>query len=427
MIKTLKKGRPGAKAKKPALSVPGFRASGIACGIKKGREKDLALILSDVPARVAGVLTKNRVKAAPVLFDLKRLASGTSMGVRGVIINSGNANACTGKKGLEDTQKTVRLAEEAAGIKMGQMLVSSTGVIGVPLPVKKIEKGLPGLVKALSPSGWHRAAEAIMTTDAYPKIVRASARVGGRTVTVLGIAKGAGMICPDMATMLAFFATDANLTSAALSRALKTAVDQSFNNISVDNGTSTNDMVLIFANGLAGGAGGAGGARGARGGGGKPIGLRSRGFSAFSRLLNGLSLNLAHMIVNDGEGATKFLEFHIKGAASESDARRAARALAGSLLVKTAFFGGDPNWGRIVAALGSSGVKMSQDKVNISFNKVPVVRGGLDTGEQSRAARVIKARRVNITIDLKNGKSSYKLWTTDLSHDYVRINSAYRT
>lgn len=412
MIKTLKKGRPGAKAKKPALSVPGFRASGIACGIKKGREKDLALILSDVPARVAGVLTKNRVKAAPVLFDTKMLASGTSSGVRGVIINSGNANACTGKKGLEDTRKTARLAEVAAGTKRGRMLVSSTGVIGVPLPLKKIEKGLPALVKALSPSGWHRAAEAIMTTDAYPKTVRGSARVGGRTVTVVGIAKGAGMICPDMATMLAFFATDANLTSAALSRALKTAVDQSFNNISVDNETSTNDTVLIFANGLAGG---------------KSTGLRSRGFSAFSRLLNGLSLSLAHMIVDDGEGATKFLEFHVKGAASESDARRAARALAGSLLVKTAFFGGDPNWGRIVAALGSSGVKMSQEKVGISFNKVPVVRGGLDTGKQNEAARAIKARRVSITVDLKMGKSSYKLWTTDLSNDYVKINSAYRT
>jgi glutamate N-acetyltransferase/amino-acid N-acetyltransferase len=220
--------------------------------------------------------------------------------------------------------------------------------------------------------GWHTAAEAIMTTDSYPKTVWKRARIHSRTVTIVGIAKGAGMICPDMATMLAFFATDANITVPALKKALKGAVEQSFNSISVDNETSTNDMVLIFANARAGG---------------KPIGPRSGGFSAFSRLLTELCLSLAHMIVMDGEGATRFIEFYINGAATDKDARRAARALSGSLLVKTAFFGGDPNWGRIMAVLGSSGIKMSPERVDIHFNKVPVVRGGLDTGKQKSAAR----------------------------------------
>jgi glutamate N-acetyltransferase/amino-acid N-acetyltransferase len=391
------------------LSVQGFRASGIACGIKKGGLKDLALILSDVPARVAGVYTTNMVKAAPVVFDRTRLLRGVS---RGVIINSGNANACTGKKGLEDARRMAEVTEKATGAARGHILVSSTGVIGVPLPAKKIEKGLPRLVRELSPAGWQEAAEAIMTTDSYPKIAVARARVYGRTITVVGIAKGAGMICPDMATMLAFFATDANIKGAALTRSLRTAVDLSFNNITVDNDTSTNDTVLIFANALSGG---------------KEIGVSSRGFSIFSRLLNELCLNLAHMIVSDGEGATRFLEFYIKGAASQKDARCAARAIAGSLLVKTAFFGGEPNWGRIMAALGSSGVKMREGMVNITFNKVPVVKGGVDTGKGKQAARAIKAQKVNVTIDLKMGKSSYKLWTTDLSYDYVRINSSYRT
>jgi glutamate N-acetyltransferase/amino-acid N-acetyltransferase len=280
------------------------------------------------------------------------------------------------------------------------------------LPVDKIEKGMARLVRGLSPSGWHEAAEAVMTTDSYPKTAWARGRVEGRTVTIVGIAKGAGMICPDMATMLAFFATDVNITGPALTRALGTAVDLSFNRITVDNDTSTNDTVVMFANGLSGG---------------KQIGVRSRGFSTYSRLLNNVSLGLAHMIVRDGEGATRFLEFHIKGAVSYKDARLAARALAGSFLVKTAFFGGDPNWGRIMAALGGSGVKMREDRVGISFNNVPVVKGGLDTGKEKQAAKAINGQEINVTVDLKMGKSSYKLWTTDLTHDYVRINSSYRT
>jgi glutamate N-acetyltransferase/amino-acid N-acetyltransferase len=404
-----KKRHPAAKTRKEPLSVKGFKASGIACGIKKGGLKDLAIILSDVPARVAGVYTTNRVKAAPVVLNRTRLSRGIS---RGVIINSGNANACTGKRGLEDARRMAGITEQATGAARGHILVSSTGVIGVPLPTEKIEKGLPRLVRGLSPAGWHSAAEAIMTTDSFSKIASAKAKISGRTVTVVGIAKGAGMICPDMATMLAFFATDANITGPALSKALRTAVDRSFNRITVDNDTSTNDTVLIFANGLSGG---------------NKISVRSGGLGTFSRLLNQVSLSLAHMIVSDGEGATKFLEFHIKGAASEEDARLAARALAGSLLVKTAFFGGDPNWGRIMAVLGSSGIKMREEKVNITFNKVPVVRRGLDANKQKEAARAIKAGEVNVTVDLKMGKSNYKLWTTDLSYDYVRINSSYRT
>jgi glutamate N-acetyltransferase/amino-acid N-acetyltransferase len=391
------------------IGVKGFRAFGVASGIKKGGKKDLALILSDVPARVAGVCTTNRVKAAPVVINSGRLKRGVSSGV---IVNSGNANACTGKRGLADALKMAALAEKASGVPAGEMLVASTGVIGVGLPIEKVEEGLGRLVKGLRATGWHEAARAIMTTDTYPKTALASARVEGRRITIAGIAKGAGMICPDMATMLAFFATDANITLPALKRALTGAVDGSFNCISVDNDTSTNDTVLIFANGLASGG---------------RIGVGSRGFKTFVRLLSEVSLTLAHMIVEDGEGTTRFLEFHIKGAASQKDARSAARTLAGSLLVKTAFFGGDPNWGRLMAALGRSGVRMSAGKVNISFNNVPVVRRGLDTGRQRQAASALRSRRVNVTIDLKTGRSSHKHWTTDLSTDYVRRNSSYRT
>lgn len=399
----------GKKAAVPDLKVRGFKAAGIACGIKKTGKKDLALILSETPAEVAAVFTENRVKAAPVLLDMKRVKRGTS---RGVIVNSGNANACTGRDGLRVSEAMTAAVEGALGLKKGEILVASTGVIGVPLPVGKVTSGVPALVSALSADGLHEAARAIMTTDAFPKMAVKRARINGRTVTVAGVAKGAGMICPNMATMLAFFVTDANIKSKTLGRSLKESADASFNSIIVDNDTSTNDTAMIFANALSGGP---------------EIKSGTKEYASFTGLLTAVSTELAHMIVRDGEGATRFIEICVKGAATGAEAKRAARTMAESYLVKTAFFGGDPNWGRLLAAIGKSGIKMREDKVDISFNGVPVVKNGLDTGAEKKAAKAIKARDINVTVDLNGGKHSGRVWTTDLSYEYVKINSAYRT
>ncbi|MBI5642967.1 MAG: bifunctional glutamate N-acetyltransferase/amino-acid acetyltransferase ArgJ [Deltaproteobacteria bacterium] len=391
------------------FKVPGFKASGISCGIKKTGRKDLALILSDTPAECAAVFTANKVKAAPVLIDIIRVKKGVT---RGVIVNSGNANACTGTNGLLAAKRMTSAVEKSLGLKTGEILVSSTGVIGVPLPVEKVEKAIPELLKNLDNNGLHSATEAIMTTDAYPKKAVARARINGKTVTIAGMAKGAGMICPNMATLLSYFMTDANIKSPALNKALKTAIDASFNSIIVDNDASTNDTAMIFANGACNGA---------------EIKANTPEFAAFSRILNDVSLKLAHMIVRDGEGATRFIEIDLTGAASLQEAKRGARTVAESQLVKTAFFGGDPNWGRILAALGRAGIKIKEEKVSISFNGVPVVKNGLDTGNEDRAAKALKTHDVKVKIELNIGKHSTRLWTTDLSYEYVKINSAYRT
>ncbi len=369
----------------------------------------MALIAADHPCTVAGVFTTNRVKAAPVVLDIRRIARGIS---RGIIINSGNANACTGRRGLDDAKKMCRAAEKALGAKGGEVLVASTGVIGVPLPMDRIIPSVPRLVDELSPSGWLDAAEAIMTTDAFPKIASGRVDVDGTRVSLLGIAKGAGMICPNMATMLAFFVTDASVGHTVLNRALGEAVDASFNRITVDDATSTNDSVFVFANGLSGAP---------------RISAGSSGYRAFTGLLKELSTELAHMIVRDGEGATKFLEIEVLGAATRADAERAVRAVSGSLLVKTAFFGEDPNWGRIIVALGTSGAVFNPDRVEVTLNGVKVMSGGVDTGKEKEAKRAIRKRDVKVRIELNAGRRSSRLWTTDLSHDYVRLNSAYRT
>ena len=391
------------------LRIPGFRASGVSCGLKKAGAKDLALIMSDTEAEVAGVFTKNRVKAAPVLLDMERVKKGAS---RGVVVNSGNANVSTGALGLSNALRMASAVEKGMGVRSGGILVASTGVIGVMPAIEKIEAGAPELIRALSADGFSDAASAIMTTDAFAKTAMASARIKGRAVTIAGIAKGAGMICPDMATMLSFIMTDANIKHPALSRALKEAVDRSFNSIAVDNDTSTNDTVLIFANGVSGG---------------REIKAGRVEFKAFCSLLNEVTLKLAHLIVKDGEGATKFIEIDIKGAATVNDAKKAARTLAASMLVKTAFFGADPNWGRIMAALGRAGIKMKEDRVDITLNNVPVAERGVDTGKEKEAANAMKAKEVNMTVTLGMGKAAWRFWTTDLTYEYVKINSAYRT
>ncbi|MFQ5428007.1 MAG: bifunctional glutamate N-acetyltransferase/amino-acid acetyltransferase ArgJ [Thermodesulfobacteriota bacterium] len=394
--------------KKCSLRVPGFRASALSAGIKDNGAPDMALIVSDVPATVAGLFTTNVLKAAPVLLDMERAAGGAS---RGIVINSGNANACTGSCGMRDAVTTAALAESSLGLARGEMLVASTGVIGVPLPMERIKAGVPRLAATLEERGFCGAGEAILTTDAFTKTALVKKTIGGKRVSILGIAKGAGMINPDMATMLAFFMTDAALAKSTLKSALKAACRPSFNSIMVDNDTSTNDTVLIFANGKSGAA----------------IKRGSEEYGEFSSLLTDLATRLAKMIVKDGEGATRFVEILIEGAASDKDARRAARTIAGSYLVKTAFFGADPNWGRVAAAIGRAGVKMDEARLDISFNNVPVAAGGVDTGAEKRAARAMKRKNVLLSVNLNMGRGSATFWTTDLGYEYVKINSAYRT
>jgi glutamate N-acetyltransferase/amino-acid N-acetyltransferase len=400
------KSKPG---RLPGLRVTGFRAAGVAAGIKKNGKKDLALIVSDKPAQVAGLFTTNNVKAAPVLLDMKRVKKGVASGL---IVNSGNANACTGADGARKAEQMTALAEKALGLKKGSMLVCSTGVIGVPLPIEKVASGLPSAVKALGYDGIPAAGEAMMTTDAFQKAGERRARIGGREVIIAGLCKGAGMICPNMATMLAFFMTDANIKAPVLAEALKKAVAASFNSIIVDNDTSTNDTALAFANGMSGAS---------------EIKSGTKEFTEFTSLLTSLSIELAQMIVRDGEGATRLVEIEIKGAATAQDARSAVRTIAESFLCKTAFFGGDPNWGRVMAAIGRSGIRMKEEKVTIEFNGVRVVEKGLDTGKEKEAARAMKQDTLIVSVDLKSGKCSDRVWTSDLTYEYVKINSAYRT
>ncbi len=391
------------------MTVPGFRGAGSACGIKKSGKADLALVVSSRPCVSDVVFTRNRVFAAPVAWG-KGLRSRSSL--RGAIVNSGNANACTGGDGLAAVRKTSAAACAALGIPKDSLLVSSTGVIGVRLPVEKIAAGLPRLCASLSAGGIGDAGKAILTTDAYPKCALRKIRVRGGAVTLGGIAKGAGMIAPNMGTMLAYAFTDASVRPADLRKAFRGAVDLSFNRIVVDGDTSTNDTAAVFANGACG----------------LPP-LAGKDLAVFSEALRSVLLELALMIVRDGEGATKVVRLSVSGARSARDAEKAARAAATSPLVKTAVFGADPNWGRVVAAIGRAGISVNQDRIELSFAGEKVLRRGMkiDRAAERRAAPRIRKDSYEIGIDLGIGKGSHFLYFSDLSHDYVRINAGYRT
>ncbi len=393
------------------FSVPGFKVWGIHCGIKKTDKKDLALIISDREAAAAGVFTKNRVKAAPVVLGMARARAGKG---RAIVANSGCANACTGKQGLADAKQTAAIAGEELGIPPDQVFVASTGVIGEPLPVPRVRTGIATAAGLLSPTGWGQAAEAIMTTDIYPKLAAVQEEIGGRTVTVAGIAKGSGMIHPDMATMLCFIATDAAVAAPMLRKMLSASMERSFNAITVDGETSTNDMVLIMANGAAGNRKPAPGGKDAK---------------KLQACLDAVARSLAMQVVKDGEGATKFVEITVRGAKNPAEAKRAAMAVARSPLVKTALFGEDANWGRIMAVLGSCGVEMEEGRTDISFGKAKLVEKGLAAGRQAEkeATAALKQREVQIGIDLHKGKGEATVWTCDLSYEYVKINAAYRS
>lgn len=393
-----------------SFSVPGFKAWGIHSGIKKNEKKDLAIIYSDREAAVAGVFTKNRVKAACVLLNASKVKSGKG---RAIIANSGCANACTGKRGFADARATAEIAAGELGVRPDAVYVASTGVIGEFLPMPKIATGIATAVGLLSTSGWEQAAEAIMTTDIYPKLSIVQEEIGGKTVTIAGVAKGSGMIHPNLATMLCFIVTDANISSPILKKALLASTERSFNNITVDGDTSTNDMILCMANGAAGNRRPAAG---------------SKDLRKFQACLDTVTLSLAKRVVRDGEGATKFVELVVRGAKSPVEAKRAAMAIAKSSLVKAALFGEDANWGRIMAALGNSGVEMDEARTDIYIGKAKLVEKGLGQGKAADrdAALALKQREIQIIIDLHKGKASSTIWTCDLSYEYVKINASYR-
>jgi glutamate N-acetyltransferase/amino-acid N-acetyltransferase len=392
--------------------VPGFRAAGVRCGIKKDG-LDLALLVSDVPAAAAGVFTRSTVCGAPVELSRARVRRGRA---RGVVANSGCSNVAMGAAGVRAAAEMARLAAQAVGCDPEQMLVASTGVIGRPLPLAKLRRGMPEAVAALSPAGFGRAARAIMTTDTFPKLATARARIGGREVTLAGIAKGSGMIEPNMATMLAFLFTDAAVAPAFLRAALREAADASFNRVTVDGETSTSDSVFLLANGLAGHA--------------LLRGPASPGAARFEAALAEVAGSLARDLARDGEGATKLVTVKVSGAARAAEAETAARRIANSLLVKTAVFGADPNWGRILQTVGAGRVRLRLARAVVELAGVTVFRHGTPVGPAAvarAAARLRGAREVEIRVDLGAGRSSAWVWTCDLSYDYIRINAEYTT
>lgn len=393
------------------FKVKGFRFSAVSAGIKKSGKLDLGLIVSELPAVSAGVFTTNKVVAAPVILSAPRVRSGSC---QAILVNSGNANACTGQNGLADAELCGELAARALGLNPELVAVSSTGVIGLRLETGKFEAAIPSLVESLSVEDADRVAEAIKTTDAFAKISAAYGSVNDKGYTILGLAKGAGMIHPNMATMLAFVLTDAAVSPAFASQALCRAVDKSFNRITVDRDTSTNDMVIMLANGAAGTS---------------VIEAESPEADEFCKLLDETLLDLAKMIVSDGEGATKLTRIVVRGAENETDARSAACSVATSSLVKTALFGEDANWGRIFAAVGYSDAVVEPDKVDILIGDVALVRNGLGTGSELEAAATIIMRQpeFTVTIDLNLGEAEYDYYTSDLTYDYIKINADYRS
>ena len=393
------------------LTVSGFRASGVCCGIKE-RDPDLALIVSDLPAAAAGVFTRSTVPGAPVVLSRERLRTGRK---RGVIANSGVSNVAMGARGARAAEAMTEMAARAVGCSAEEMLVASTGVIGEPIPLSKIRTGVAMAREALAPGGLEDAARAIMTTDTFPKLASRRVRVNGRSATVAGIAKGSGMIEPRMATMLAFLLTDAPVAPAFLRRLLRETAEETFNRVSVDGETSTSDMVLLLANGAAGG---------------KPLrDSRSRGARAFAQALREVCTDLSRDLARDGEGATKLVTVRVEGARSRSEAERAARRIGNSMLVKTALFGGDPNWGRILQTVGAGEIRVDLARAEVRLGGVAVFRRGASAGPRARARageRLLEPE-IEIRVDLGIGRGCASLWTCDLSYDYVKINAEYTT
>jgi glutamate N-acetyltransferase/amino-acid N-acetyltransferase len=389
----------------------GFTASGVAAAIKlSSKKRDCALIASDRIAEVAGMFTQNILKSPPVIWNQSVCLREAA---RAVFLNSGNANAATGKRGMDDVRTTAQQVGKKLGIEPDQVCILSTGVIGVPLPMDRIQKGIEGCAGSLSREGSLLAAEAIMTTDRTPKQMSIEITIGGRPVRIGAIAKGAGMISPNMATLLCILTTDAAFAPEVLHSLLFDAVDQSFNRIGIDNDMSTSDTVLILANGASGAP---------------AIGARSKERDVFGEALTQLCKDLAHWIIKDGEGVTKLVEIFVRGAQSDDDAKTVARSIGNSMLCKTAFFGQDPNWGRVACAAGYAGVEFDPAELDIWLGNVQVCKGGLGAGHaEADAADVMRQPEFTITVNLGDGPGDAIFWTSDLSHDYVSINADYRT
>lgn len=391
------------------MAPKGFLFSTVEAAIKKPGKRDLALIVSQQEASIAGTFTTNKVKAAPVKLDLNKIRSGRA---RAIIVNSGNANACTGSKGMQDAVEIVRLVAEGLMVKPALVFICSTGVIGVPLPMSRIRPRLSRLMFNLGKSTIEDVAKAIMTTDTFPKIVTRKVRIGSKTGTITGVCKGAGMICPHMATMLCFIMTDIAVKQKTLDRTLHGAVNSSFNKITVDGDRSTNDTVLIMANGMLGNS---------------QVTEKSPSYLLFEKVLYDITYELSKMIIKDGEGATKLVEITVKGAKNETDAQKAAFTVANSNLVKTAIYGNNVNWGRIMVALGYSGIALKEERTDIYFGRIAVVKQGTGTERERKAFEVMKKKELAIVIDLNLGKASARVFTCDLTGDYIKVNSSYRT
>lgn len=394
------------------MKIQGFSFSAIKAGVRYPDRLDLGLIYSANPCVAAGVFTTNQVKAAPVIIDVERLKGGRA---QAILVNSGNANACTGDRGMETAKATSVLLSEKLCIADELVQLSSTGVIGETLDLLPFSEGMDSLVAGLSADNFALVSQAIMTTDTVQKVSEKTVVIDGREVTLLGMAKGAGMIMPNMATMLAFVMTDADITFTELQNILTKSTDKTFNRITVDGDTSTNDMVLLLANGAANNA---------------VIDTHSTEMKeVFQQALDHVLKDLALQIVNDGEGATKTITISVCGAKVDEDAEKIARTVANSNLVKTAFFGEDANWGRIFAAMGRSGVTFIPEQVDISFGDVRIVKDGLAVGKEAEEAAtlVLKEKNFSVNIDLKEGTGCDEIYTCDFSLDYVKINADYRS
>lgn len=388
----------------------GYQAAGVACGIKKNGKRDLALITSDIPAVAAGVFTRNVVKGHSLKWSMKHIQANP---VRAIAINSGNANACVGPEGDADAAHFAALAANLLGCQSEQVMLGSTGVIGYRLPMEKIEAGLQEAFSQLSVMGVDNAIEAIMTTDTFPKLVSIQVELSGKTASIFGMAKGSGMIHPNMGTMIGVLLTDAAISKDLLQKALSSAVDKSFNRVSVDGDTSVCDKVLLLANGLAGNP---------------EITAEGNDYAAFVRSLESVSVALSKMLAKDGEGATKLVEVRVKQAPDGETAHLIANAVCKSPLVKTMIFGQDANCGRILTAAGYSGADFNPDAVDVWMGDLLMYENG--TGlrfDEQKALSILKENEIVITIDLKAGNAEDTMWTCDFSYDYVKINGSYRT
>jgi glutamate N-acetyltransferase/amino-acid N-acetyltransferase len=394
------------------LAVAGIRLASFAAGIKKNGKPDLVLFSIDEGASCAATFTRNAFCAAPVTLAKRHLSQQSP---RALLINSGNANAGTGKLGMQNAERSCVFLAQALGCSADQVLPFSTGVIGEQLPMDKLQAGIDGITAQLSEDNWMSAAQGIMTTDTVAKFISKTLDLGGHTITISGIAKGSGMICPNMATMLSFIATDASVETGFLQKCLADAVDDSFNAITVDGDTSTNDACVLVATGKAGN---------------DQLQADSEGASAFVQALNEVCRHLAHAIVYDAEGATKFVTVAVRQAASKAEARDVAYTIAHSPLVKTALFASDPNWGRILAAVGRAGIQeLDINGVNLYLGDVCIVsNGGVDAAySEDKGQAVMDQKEITISVELSRGDASATIWTSDLSHEYVRINAEYRS